>query len=170
MSLYNQMCGNNPLFGIYARVLETVAPIAPVPRFRDMYTREVYGKPQIVIYTRTGGSNREGYKSENSELSNHPLFAGDFDDDFDSTFAHFAFNVPDAFSERMLRLHRAFSIYPNGMTPRQKFEQSMANLKGDPVQEVDADDSDMDELQQAIDAIVRDLPNEPSTIEAAVQA
>lgn len=168
MSLYNQMCGNNPLFGIYARVLETAGEVASIPRFRDMYTREESGKAQIVIYTRTGGGNRDDYAAQNDALTEHPLYVTDFDDDFDSTFAHFVFDVPEAFAERMLRLHRAFSKFPKGMAPKAKYDRALASIKGEQPDSLVPTDSEVDELQGAIAAIVTDLPEEPSTVEKSL--
>lgn len=82
-----------------------------VPRLRDCY---IDGE-KIVIYTRTGGGNRDYYDSEescranypeyfdgkdnptgpwNSTLTANPYFLYDEDSDFDSTYAYFYFKVP----------------------------------------------------------------------------
>ena len=95
MSLYNMCVGNNPLFGLLARVLETAAPLPQVERFRDAYTTDTH----IVIYTRLGGGNRKDYVACHEALRRHPLFASDHDDDFDQTFCHHLFRIPDDFQE-----------------------------------------------------------------------
>lgn len=86
-----------------------------VPRLRDCY---IDGE-KIVIYTRTGGGNRDYYDSEescranypeyfdgkdnpagpwNSTLTANPYFLYDEDDDLDSTYAHFYFKFPEEYA------------------------------------------------------------------------
>lgn len=168
MSLYNQMCGNNPLFGIFARVLETAGQLPPIPRFRDTYTRESDGKPQIVIYTRTGGGNRNDYGTENKAITNHPCYVEDHDDNFDGTFAHWVFSVPEPFAERILRLHRAFSKFPKGQTPKQKFDRSMRLMDGRGDESPDPTVAEIEELSDAISSLVVDLPQSPSSLEKSL--
>src|SRR5829696_977857 len=72
MSLFNWVAGNNPMFGVLARIIETVAPLPPVPRFRDMYTDDHDGKLVIVLYTRTGGGNRAAHGSVNEAILRYP--------------------------------------------------------------------------------------------------
>ena len=105
MSMYNMMFGNNPLAGVTLEALQ----LSPndIPRFRDAYFDAE--ENQLVIYTRTGGGNRDyygdpdGYDNEdyegpfNSDLERHPEYVRDEDDDFDSTYAYFYFNVPESF-------------------------------------------------------------------------
>ena len=58
------------------------------PRFRDCFLRDKGdGEHSILVYTRVGGGNREGYAIEIAELMSMPEYLGDEDDDFDSTFA-----------------------------------------------------------------------------------
>lgn len=161
MSLYNLVCGNNPLFGLYARILETAGPMPEIPRFRDMYTREDNGKIQIVLYTRTGGGNRESYEDQNNALTEHPLFVKDFDDDYDSTFAHWVYSVPEAYAERMQKLHRTFSRTPKGLTPGQKFQKQLAALEGKEHESCESPiDAEMDELGTILESLVAELPEQ----------
>ena len=67
------------------------------PRFRDCFL----GDPDhpeydnhIHIYTRVGGGNRGDYEEEIKKLRSIPGYVDDFDDEFDSTFATFVFEVP----------------------------------------------------------------------------
>lgn len=92
-----------------------------VPRFRNCYIEE----DQIVIYTRTGGGNRDFYDSGescrenypeyfsgdgapsgpwNSSLRSHVNYINDEDDDFDSTYAQFYFSFPDEYAEDLKAL------------------------------------------------------------------
>ena len=121
MSLYNILFGQN----ILSKVLLSFVGLeeSDVPRFRDCYIKE----GDIVVYTRTGGGNRECYCEEdekyqieagnemvdydgqkhwlgcyhlmNSKLTENPNYITDEDDDFDSTYAYFRFSVPETFKE-----------------------------------------------------------------------
>lgn len=98
MSLYNLLCGVAP-------ATFTVLPMLgrhpdEYPRFRDCFT-SVEGYPEyddhIIVYTRTGGGNREDYEADNQAMSELPGYVTDFDDEFDSTYAYWVFQVPDTF-------------------------------------------------------------------------
>jgi hypothetical protein len=74
-----------------------------IPRFRDCY----FNGEQIIVYTRTGGGNRDFYDAPNddnkdgpwnSDLQGHEFYLSDEDDDYDSTYALFKFAVPPKFS------------------------------------------------------------------------
>ncbi len=85
------------------------------PRFRDCFVgrqtndeekTDQFGIPLkkldtekklISVYTRVGGGNRDSYENEIKELQNMGEYVEDYDDDFDSTFATFVFNVPERF-------------------------------------------------------------------------
>lgn len=69
------------------------------PRFRDCFVDTENEQPEIHLYTRVGGGNREDYEEQIEELRKHPNYLRDFDDDFDNTFATFAFSVPEEFKE-----------------------------------------------------------------------
>ena len=85
-----------------------------IPRFRDAYLKDGH----IVIYTRTGGGNREFYENEtccrenfpehfgvgndpkgpwNDDLRKHTCFVRDEDSDFDRTYALFYFIFPQGY-------------------------------------------------------------------------
>lgn len=88
MSLYNMLMGFNPaciyLLPMLGRKQEEY------PRFRDCFLED--GK--IAVYTRVGGNNRGcGYGEE--KLYEDPNFVTTYDDDFDSTYATYLFNVPE---------------------------------------------------------------------------
>ena len=73
MSLYNKLFGVNP----YATSLLLILGGPEVPRFGDCYLNEA---SEIVIFTRTGGNNREAYKAENAALTQVPGYLRDEDD------------------------------------------------------------------------------------------
>ncbi len=95
MSLYNMMHGVKPSTFLILPMLGKHPD--EYPRFRDCFIGdserpETEGK--IIVYTRTGGGNREDYEEENRAISEMPGYLFDYDDDFDCTFANFVFDVP----------------------------------------------------------------------------
>ena len=88
MSLYNMVFGYNPACVFIMPMLgrrET-----EYPRFRDCFVED--GK--IAIFTRVGGNNRDcGFGEE--ELYTDPYFVSTYDDDEDSTYGTYLFNVPE---------------------------------------------------------------------------
>lgn len=138
MSLYNMLCGTNSQSDALLAMLGITRD--NVPRFRDCYLEN--GK--IVIYTRTGGGNREFYASEescreangpefeptgpfNSDLEKIPGYVGDEDDSFDSTFAHFRFEVPEKYKE----LAAEMAVSGDHTHPMEKIKSLLASLKTD---------------------------------------
>lgn len=61
-----------------------------VERYRDCWIDDHEGV--IVIYTRTGGLNRETWPNE--KLTSHPCYIQDWDDDTDETYAYYEFEMP----------------------------------------------------------------------------
>lgn len=111
MSLYNALFGSNPS----ASALLKMAGLTEddIPRYRDCYAED--GK--IIVYTRTGGGNRECYNDtaqtckeygcyhvSNAELSARPNHLSNYDDDFDCTYAYFEFE-PLADYKDLLKPH-----------------------------------------------------------------
>lgn len=124
MSLYNMLFGYNERAGVFLTCLN-LHP-SNIPRFRDCYVRD----NAIVVYTRTGGGNREFYESEascrsnypeyfagepsehpqgpwNEDLRQHPNFVSDVDCDFDCTYAYFFFSFPDEYKEDLKAISQA---------------------------------------------------------------
>jgi hypothetical protein len=87
--------GINPAAGFVLGVLGLKPD--DVPRFRDAWIEP--DGPKLVVYTRTGGGNREEYETENAAMGEVAWFLGDHDDDFDSTYAYFEYAVPEDFAE-----------------------------------------------------------------------
>jgi hypothetical protein len=105
--LYNSIFGFHPNAGFLLAQLgfidETVNHeqlMQRIPRFRDCYMVE----DEIMIYTRTGGGNREHYEDKNDDnpdgpwnsgLRQNPFYVRDEDCRMDSTYAMFFFSLPD---------------------------------------------------------------------------
>lgn len=93
MSLYNNLFGVNPYAILLLGILGTNYRL--VPRFRDVYVKD----GEIVLYTRTGGGNRDYYDfcegPSNADLRQLSGYLRDEDDPHDPTFAHFYYAVPE---------------------------------------------------------------------------
>lgn len=100
MSLYNMLFGTNALADVLLAVIELDR--GAIPRFRDCSLNE--DGTRVVVFTRTGGGNREAYEEENETLARHPLYLADRDDDFDSTYAYFDFSIPPQFQADLKEL------------------------------------------------------------------
>jgi len=103
MSLYNALFGVNPFANALLSILDT--DISQVPRFRDVYVEN----DQIIIYTRTGGGNRDHYENctdgpSNADLRKIPGYLWDADDDFDNTFAYFYYAIPESAQKGVARI------------------------------------------------------------------
>ena len=117
MSLYNMLFGKNPnadqLLGLLGYTQGDCG------RFRDVFVEDNH----IVIHTRNGGGNREDYEYVFDEMSMHPLYAYDEDDDFDCTYANIYFKHPEGYGE-LLKEMAAGTV-----TPSEKWEMMFEALK-----------------------------------------
>lgn len=135
MSLYNMIHGVNAMAPLLMGMLGLKSS-ADVPRFRDCY----WNGKHIVLYTRTGGGNRDCYEHPerhrhncgsdckckgpyNSDLRSLAGFEYDEDDDFDCTYASFYFTPQPPFAEA-LKLLAA-----EDATPEQKWERFLGELQ-----------------------------------------
>lgn len=135
MSLYNMLFGVNSLAGVTLTALNLTP--TDIPRFRDAYFDA--DENRLVVYTRTGGGNREYYGSPgnednednegpfNSDLEAHPNYLYDEDDDFDCTFAYFYFSIPESFAP----IFKTFKELGAGqdLNPTEKFAKMMEDLQ-----------------------------------------
>lgn len=108
MSLYNMLFGMNKA----APLLLQMAGLKyeEIARFRDCMVEDGL----IVVYTRTGGGNRECFADDgdcsqcyhtfNERLASKPNYVKDYDDDFDSTYAYFVFKPLDEYLDLILGL------------------------------------------------------------------
>jgi hypothetical protein len=84
------MCGFNPACIFVLPMLGRES--GKYPRFRDCFITD--DRERILVYTRVGGGNRAcGFGEE--ELYKDPYFVRTYDDDSDSTYGYYEFNVPD---------------------------------------------------------------------------
>lgn len=111
MSIYNAIRGYNPHVTLALAMLGFVST-AGIPRFRNAWLSNDGAK--IVLLTRTGGGNREEYAAQNAELAKWPGYVEDRDDSYDSTYAHFTFDVPEEFREDTAKLAALLVRLNNG--------------------------------------------------------
>lgn len=97
-----------------------------VGRFRDCYLSKD-GKA-IIIYTRNGGGNREDYAYVFDNLSKHPNYIKDYDDDFDNTYASIEFSIPDEYKDRASEIFKVSDT----TTGAEKFDKLFKDLDEDP--------------------------------------
>ncbi len=128
MSLYNMLHGVNPLAGVLLKILGVSPDL--VPRFRDCY----FNGEHIVIYTRTGGGNRDWYDEPNADNTDGPWnsdlrelsgYLRDEDDDYDSTYALFYYSVPEQFGYLMDKLQSM----AQKETQSERWEASLDRIK-----------------------------------------
>lgn len=132
MSLYNALFGVNKFSHVLLQILD-ISPL-DVPRFRDCYLNEA--GDQIVIFTRTGGGNREEYEAQNEALRRCPGFIIDEDDTLDPTYAKFHYRVPETYK------HVTMAIKEQGGVndPTEKFKALLDKLMN---KETPKDDPDV---------------------------
>ena len=70
-----------------------------IPRFRDVFLFQ----NEIRLLTRTGGGNRPDYVYQNQALRKRPGFLRDWDDDYDPTFAWWAYQWPEDLPQGALK-------------------------------------------------------------------
>ena len=121
MSLYNMVFGMNPDADKLLSLLGKTA--GDFGRFRNVYMEDGY----IVVHTRNGGGNREDYEDVFDEMSDHPWYSHDADDDFDCTYAYFYFRVPEAFKP----IFETFKDLGAGkdLNPTEKFAKMIEDLQ-----------------------------------------
>ena len=98
MSLYNALFGENSNSDLLLFTLGLSRE--DCGRYRDCYL----DGDKIVIYTRNGGGNRDEYDYIFEELSEHPNYISDEDDDFDCTYARIYFSFPEKFKAELTEL------------------------------------------------------------------
>lgn len=165
MSFYNMIFGQSPLTPILLQVIG-----APnVGRLRDVYLAGTAEQPEVHVYTRNGGGNRQHYPLDDDptpegpscsctgciatyQLPAHPLYLGDSDDDFDCTYATFRFKVPEKFRTLLAALLEAQGDPPDPAQKWQAFLSKMQKTPDDPeVQRV------LEALRPTLESIAKQL-------------
>jgi hypothetical protein len=100
MSLYNIMQGYNPMAWLVLKMLN-LDRLDDIPRFRDAW---ISPQEELVIYTRSGGGNRNFYNQANYEMTFVPGYIRDEDDSFDTTYALFYYKPPVEYEELVKKI------------------------------------------------------------------
>lgn len=148
--MYNMLFGENDVAGILLSILGKTRE--DFGRFRDAYLSE--DGHRIIVYTRCGGGNREGYPEVFEAMSAHPQFITDYDDEFDCTYCSFEFSVPQEF----LLTCEGLAKRTDTRTGSQKFEDAMRALDADIEKNKDNVSSDLiEELDNFVDEVSPEL-------------
>lgn len=130
MSLYDIAVGTHPAMGVLLAALGATdeGKISLIPRLRDVY---LYPE-EIRILTRTGGGNRDEYAVDNDWLRSFDNFLRDWDDEYDSTYAWWAYSWPDAWRPQLQHMletiqEEAPELMPESL--RAPFEAAIGRIK-----------------------------------------
>lgn len=142
MSLYDITVGTHPAMTVLLHALGATdeGKASLIPRLRDVY---LYPE-EIRILTRTGGGNREEYETSNEWLRSFHNFLRDWDDEYDPTYAWWAYSWPDAWRPQLQHMletiqKEAPELMPDSL--RAPFEAAIARIK-------EGDDADTDETNR----------------------
>jgi hypothetical protein len=121
--MYNGLFGFDPQVQLVLAALRVESQ--EVPRFRDAFF--LAASFELMLYTRTGGANREFFAKENEALRNLAGFVRDEDDGLDSTYACWFYKVPG-------RMRAYFKlVYQRGggrqPLPAERWRQLFADMK-----------------------------------------
>ena len=128
MSLYNMLHGFSPNAAAILRALD----LDPnqIERFRDASFGKDGEAPVLHIFCRTGGGNREDYP--NTVLTSHPLYLRDHDDEYDYTYAHYYFKIPQKVLDELAEQKLSLDDVTDTETLQEKTESAIKAIKQGP--------------------------------------
>jgi hypothetical protein len=128
LSLYNLLNGVNP----NARNILQALDLDPhqIERFRDASFGKDGDQHILRIFCRTGGGNRSDYP--NTILTSHPSYLRDHDDDYDPTYAHYYFKIPQDVLDQLAAQGLTPEDVVDPTTLREKTEAAIAAIKKGP--------------------------------------
>jgi len=77
----------------------------------------------IVIHTRNGGGNREDYQWVFDEMSTHPWYSHNTDEDYDSTYANIYFKIPED------KIKTFVALLDQGRNPSESWQKLLKELE-----------------------------------------
>lgn len=119
MSMYNMLFGVDKDYQLVLKLLNLTE--GDFGRFRTAYITETH----LVVHTRCGGGNRESYEEVFDEISKHPLYEYDQDDDFDCTYCDFYFKHPEELKESL----QQYAKENPAVTPAEKWQKLFESLE-----------------------------------------
>jgi len=127
MSLYNQIFGTNPASDMLLAMLK-FNNVNEIGRYRDVsLKRDLEAGLQVVIFTRMGGGNRENYEKEINFLKSKKGYVRDYDDEYDSTYANFVFEIPDKFKDLCEKVAKDVGT----KQPMEKFKEMLTDMNSE---------------------------------------
>jgi hypothetical protein len=128
--LYNLIAGRHPAAPVLLTALgfKDDGAVSLIPRMRDVY---LYPE-EIRILTRTGGGNRDEYAVDNDWLRSLTGFLRDWDDEYDSTYAWWAYSWPDDWRPQLQHLLETIQEDAPELMPKslkQPFEAAIERIK-----------------------------------------
>lgn len=142
MSLYNRLFGENEEAPILLGMLNLNKEY--FSRFRDV---ELIKNGTIIrVFTRTGGGNREAYIENWEKIKKHELYIGDYDDDFDETYAYIEFKVPGKYLETTRKMFKGEPI-----SLKDKFDKEIEDMKNPKSKAYKTAQKIVDEMQKTIE-------------------
>jgi hypothetical protein len=102
-----------------------------IDRLRDVSFGKVGEEIVIHVFCRTGGGNREDYP--NTKLVEHPLYIRDEDDNFDCTYAHYYFRLPEEVKTEVAAQGLALEDLVDTETLKEKTDRAVDSLKSMPL-------------------------------------
>lgn len=121
MSLYNMLHGVSPNAGPILKALNI--DLSQVERFRDASFAKDGDAHVLRVFCRTGGGNREDYP--NDHLTSNPLYLRDHDDDYDCTYAHYYFTIPQTVLDQLAEQGLSLDDVTDSATLHEKMQAAI---------------------------------------------
>ena len=102
-----------------------------IDRFRDASFGKDGDQHVLHIFCRTGGGNREDYP--NTVLTSHPLYLRDHDDEYDCTYAHYYFKIPQSVLDELAEQKLALDDVTDTESLKEKTDAAIAAIKSAPI-------------------------------------
>jgi hypothetical protein len=102
-----------------------------IDRFRDASFAKDGDQHVLHIFCRTGGGNREDYP--NTTLTSHPLYLRDEDDEYDCTYAHYYFKIPQSVLDELAEQKLSLDDVTDTETLQDKTDAAIAAIKSAPI-------------------------------------
>lgn len=145
MSLYNYLFGKNEKTKEILNLINLCEE--NFERFRDVNLKE--NGTIVDVLTRTGGHNREDYNGFWAFMRFTKCYLTDYDDEFDETYAHIEFKVPEN------HLEEAKALYTG---EPQTFKEKFMNE----LNEMDKDGTPANEKAKAIAENFKQAADDPN--------
>lgn len=90
-------------------------------RYRDVEL--IDNGTKIRVFTRLGGGNRKSYEDTWKKIRTYELYLGDYDNDYDETYAHIEYDIPEKYKSTAKAMFKGEPI-----SFKEKFEKELQNM------------------------------------------